>query len=46
VVLGLWHLPRFVDGTHAGFQAAFADKTAAELDGIAADPDIPLNPVK
>lgn len=34
------------DGTHAGLQAAFATKTVAELESIAAETDIPLNKVR
>lgn len=34
------------DGTHEGMRSAFADKTIAELEAIAAEHDIPLNGVK
>lgn len=34
------------DGTHDGLRAAFADKTAAELESLAAQADIPLNAVQ
>lgn len=33
------------DGTHDGMRAAFADKTVAELEAIAAQHDLPLNGV-
>ncbi len=34
------------DGTHAAFRTAFADKTIAELETIAAANDLPLNGVR